>query len=148
MSEKIQPVSNPELRQAMERMHAGANGREDQMITLQLLLYAQLLAPVTVIKQPGEETQIRFQLLTTQDGRAFLPAFTDLTQLHKGFPAEDQQTLVLTFVDYARMILKDNAAAGLVVDAFSESLTLERPLVEYLEKVRLEQEKNTPPVKS
>ena len=28
MSEKIQPVSNPELRQAMERMHAGANGRE------------------------------------------------------------------------------------------------------------------------
>ena len=146
MTEKIQPVSNPALREAMERMHGGENSRESQMATLQLLLCAQLLAPVNVIE--GRETQIQFQLLTTQDGRAFLPAFTDLAQLHKGFPAEDQQTLVLTFADYARMILKDNAAAGLVVDAFSESLTLERPLVEYLEKVRLEQEKNTPPVKS
>ena len=148
MSEKIQPVSNPELRRAMQAMHAGANSREEQMLTLQLLMCAQLLAPVTVIKQPGEETQIQFQLLTTQDGRAFLPAFTDLTQLHKGFPAEDQQTLVLAFADYARMVLKDNAAAGLVVDAFSESLTLERPLMEYLEKVRQEQEKNSSPVKS
>lgn len=146
MSEKIQPVSNPQLRRAMEAMHGGENGREQQMITLQLLLCAQLIAPVKVIR--GEETQVQFQLLTTPDGRTFLPAFTDLAQMHKGFEGEDQMTLVVTFADLARMVLKDNAATGVVVDAFDASLTLERPLVEYLEKIRLEQEKNQPPVKS
>ena len=146
MSDKIQPVSNPALREAMVRMHAGENSRECQMATLQMLLCANLIAPVNVIK--GEETSVQFMLLTTEDGRAFLPAFTDLEQMHKGFPDADQKTLVMTFADYARMILNDHAAEGLVVDAFDASLTLERPLVEFLEKVRVDQEKNTPPVKS
>ncbi len=146
MSEKIQPVSNPALRNAMERMHAGENSRESQMATLQLLLCAQLISPVTVIE--GKETQIQFQLLTTQDGRAFFPAFTDLEQMKKGFPDQNQKTLVLTFADFARMVLKDNAAAGLVVDPYDASLTLERPLMEFMEKVREDMEKNQPPVKS
>lgn len=148
MSEKIQPVSNPDLRQAMEAMHAGQNGREEQMVTLNLLLLANLLAPVNVLEGLGEGTQVQFQLLATEDGRAFLPAFTDLEQLKLGFPGDDQKTLVLTFADYARMILQDNAAEGLVVNAFDASLTLERPLVEFLDKVQKEQEQNTPPVVS
>lgn len=146
MSETIQPVSNPALREAMERMHGGENSRESQMATLQLLLCAQLLAPVNVIED--KEAQIQFQLLTTQDGRVFLPAFTDLEQMRKGFPDPDQKTLVLTFADFARMVLRDNAAAGLVVDPYDASLTLERPLMEFLEKVREDMEKNQPPVKS
>lgn len=148
MNDKIQPVSNPDLRQAMEAMHAGQNGREEQMVTLNLLLVANLLAPVIVQQQPGEDTQIQFQLLATEDGRAFLPAFTDLEQLKLGFPDDGQKTLVLTFADYARMILQDKAAEGLVVNAFGASLTLERPLVEFLDKVQKEQEKNAPPVVS
>lgn len=148
MSDKLQPVSNPDLRQAMEAMHAGQNGREEQMVTLNLLLLANLLAPVRVLQEPGEETRVQFMLLSTPDGRNFLPAFTDLEQLRPGFPDDDQKTLVLTFADYARMILQDNAAEGLVVNAFGASLTLERPLVEFLDKVQKEQEKNAPPVMS
>ncbi|MBE6956955.1 MAG: SseB family protein [Ruminococcaceae bacterium] len=148
MSEKIQPISNPELRKAMEAMHAGQNGREEQMVTLNLLLIANLLSPVNVMQEPGEEAQVQFMLLSTEDGRAFLPAFTDLEQLKLGFPDDKQKTLVLTFADYARMILQDNAAEGLVVNAFGASLTLERPLVEFLDKVQQDQEKNAPPVVS
>ncbi len=148
MSEKVQPISNPDLRQAMEAMHAGQNGREEQMVTLNLLLIANLLAPVNVLQEPGEEAQVQFMLLSTTDGRNFLPAFTDLEQLKLGFPEDNQKTLVLTFADYARMILQDNAAEGLVVNAFGASLTLERPLVEFLDKVQKDQEKNAPPVVS
>ncbi len=131
------PVSNPELKRAMELMHKGNHSREEQMITLQLLLKAQLLAPVSVTQGKGD-TQIHFQLLSTQDDRAFFPAFTDLEELKKCFDKPDQQTLVLTFADYARMILKDKSAQGLVVDPLGNSLTLEQSLVEYLDKVQKE----------
>ena len=117
------------------------------MITLHMLLQAQLLAPVTIL--PDEKnTQLQFQLITTQDARAFFPCFTDLEELKKGFPNEEQQTVILTLGDYARMILRDKAAVGLVVDPFGDSLTLEQPLVEFLEKVRLDEEKNKTTVPS
>ncbi len=147
MHEKNQPVTNPVLKQAISRLHNGEHTREQQMVTLQFLLQAQLIAPVTIT--PGKtNTQLQFQLITTPDGRAFFPAFTDLEEMKKGFPGQKQQTVVLTFADYARMILRDKAALGLVVDPFGDSLTLEQPLVEFLEQVRLDQEKNKPPVKS
>ena len=142
MSETVQPISNPALKQAMERMHKGEHSREEQMVTLQLLLNAQLLAPVSVTQGKGE-AQIHFQLLSTQDDRMFFPAFTDLEELKRCFDKPDQQTLVLTFADYARMILKDKSAQGLVVNPLGNSLTLEQTLVEFLDKVQKEEQKET-----
>lgn len=139
MSETVQPISNPVLKQAMERLHKGEHGREEQMVTLQLLLQAQLLAPVSVTQGKGD-AQVHFQLLSTQDDRMFFPAFTDLEELKRCFDKPDQQTLVLTFADYARMILKDRSAQGLVVNPLGNSLTLEAPLVEFLDKVQKEEE--------
>ena len=138
--EKQTPVTNPDLKRAMELMHKGNHSREEQMVTLQLLLKAQLLAPVSVTQGKGE-AQGHFQLLSTQDDRAFFPAFTDLEELRKCFDKPDQQTLVLAFDDYARMILKDKSAQGLVVNALGNSLPLEPPLVEYLDKVQKEETK-------
>ena len=138
--EKQTPVTNPDLKRAMELMHKGNHSREEQMVTLQLLLKAQLLAPVSVTQGKGE-AQVHFQLLSTQDDRAFFPAVTDREELRKCFDKPDQQTLVLAFDDYARMILKDKSAQGLVVNALGNSLTLEPPLVEYLDKVQTEETK-------
>ena len=138
--EQQTPITNPDLKRAMELMHKGNHSREEQMVTLQLLLNAQLLAPVSVTQGKGE-AQVHFQLLSTQDDRTFFPAFTDLDELHKCFDKPDQKTLVLTFADYARMILKDKSAQGLVVNALGNSLTLEQPLVEYLDKVQQEETK-------
>ena len=140
MSKNVQPISNPALKLAMERMHKGEHGREEQMVTLQLLLKAQLLAPVSVTQGKGD-AQIHFQLLSTQDDRMFFPAFTDLEELKRCFDKPDQQTLVLTFADYARMILKDKSAQGLVVNPLGNSLTLEQTLVEFLDKVQKEEQK-------
>ena len=140
MSNKNEPITNPALKQAMERMHKGEHSREAQMVTLQMLLKAQLLAPVSVTQGKGD-AQIHFQLLSTQDDRAFFPAFTDLEELHRCFDKPDQQTLVLAFADYARMILKDKSAQGLVVNPLGNSLTLEQSLVEFLDKVQKEENK-------
>lgn len=142
MSQKNEPISNPDLKQAMERMHKGQHSREEQIGTLYLLLQAQLLAPVSVSQDRGD-AQIHFQLLSTQDERMFFPAFTDLEELKKCFDKPDQQTLVLTFADYAKMILKDKSAQGLVVNSLGNSLTLEPALVEFLDKVQKEEQKQT-----
>lgn len=140
MSNQNEPITNPVLKQAMEHMHKGQHGREEQMVTLQLLLQAQLLAPVSVSQGKGD-VQVHFQLLSTQDDRTFFPAFTDLEELKKCFDRPDQQTLVLTFADYAKMILKDKTAQGVVVNPLGSSLTLEQSLVEFLDKVQKEEEK-------
>lgn len=134
------PITNPKLKQAMELLHKGHHSREEQMVTLQLLLEAQLLAPVSVT-QGKDGAQVQFHLLSTPDDRDFFPAFTDLDELKKCFDKPDQQTLVLTFTDYARMILKDKTAQGLVVNALGNSLTLEQDLVEYLDRVQQEKTK-------
>ena len=58
MKETNTPVTNPALKQANARLHGGEHAREHQMITLQMLLQAQLLAPVTIL--PDEKnTQLQ-----------------------------------------------------------------------------------------
>lgn len=122
--------NNESLRRAIERMYR-ENTRDSQEKALEQLTKAQLLAPVVIV-QEKRERRIRFMLLPTQDGQNFLPAFTDLQELHKRFSDPEQQTLVLSFADYANMILRDNSAAGLVVDPFGESLTLLREMVAHV----------------
>lgn len=124
------PVINPELRQSIRNMYR-ENTRDSQERALEQLTRAQLLAPVRIDREKGGKG-IQFMLLSTQDGRSFLPAFTDLKEVRKGFSDPEQQTLVLSFADYANMILRDNCAAGLVVDPFGDSLTLMREMVEHV----------------
>ena len=150
-----QPITNPALKRALEEMHR-ENTRPNQERALDELLRAQLLSPVTITPPPNgegaagqtrldQDTRIQFSLLTTQDGRAFFPAFTDWEELRRLSQDPRQQTLVLGFADYARMILRDGAAAGLAVNPFGESLTMERPMVEYLENRRRELEEGLRP---
>lgn len=130
------PVNNSALRRAIAQMHR-ENTRQSQEQALEELGKAQLLAPVTVSATKGnQDAQVQFQLLTTQDGRSFFPAFTRREEMAMLDPEGTGQTLVLTFDNYAPMILRDGAAQGLVVDPFGDSLTLEKPMVAWLASQR------------
>ena len=115
MEDMNKPVTNPELLSAVERMNR-ENTRESREAVLDMVITsARFLAPVTILpgKDPeGQDTQIQFQLLTNQEGQPFFPAFTGWEELRKLCGPKNQQTLVLSFDDYARMILQDNRAAG------------------------------------
>lgn len=135
------PLSNPELLAAIERM-GRENSRESREAVLDLVIStARFLAPVTITPAPngeqnaaglGKDTQIQFQLLPNQSGQPFFPAFTGWEELRKLCGPKNQQTLALSFDDYAHMILQDNRAAGFVIDPFGCCLSFERPMVEYL----------------
>jgi len=135
MEDMNKPVTNPELLAAVERMNR-ENSRESREAVLDLVISsAQFLAPVTIVpgKEPGgSDTQLQFQLLPNQTGQPFFPAFTSWDELRKLCGPKNQQTLALTFDDYARMIVQDNRAAGFVLDPFGCCLSFERPMVEHL----------------
>ena len=62
----------------------------------------------------------------------FFPAFTDWEELRKLCGPKNQQTLVLSFDDYAGMVLNDNNAAGFVLDPFGACLSFDRTMIGHL----------------
>ena len=131
---------NKVLLTAVERM-GRENSRESREAVLDIVIStARFLAPVTISPAPeqeesatlGEGTAIQFQLLSNQEGQPFFPAFTCWEELRKLCGPKNQQTLVLTFDDYAAMVLRDNRAAGFVVDPFGSCLSFDRAMVAHL----------------
>jgi len=142
MEDMNKPVANPELLAAVERMNR-ENSRESREAVLDLVITtARFLAPVAITPAPqeaagsqavlGQGTQIQFQLLANQEGQPFFPAFTSWDELRKLCGPKNQQTLVLTFDDYAAMVVRDVRAAGFVVDPFGACLSFDRAMVEHL----------------
>lgn len=143
MDARNQPVENPALAAAVERM-GRENSRESREAVLDLIISsARFLAPVAITPPPeadggdgtaalGQGTAIQFQLLANQEGQPFFPAFTCWEELRRLCGPKNQQTLVLTFDDYAAMVLRDNRAAGFVVDPFGACLSFDRAMVEHL----------------
>lgn len=141
--EETKPLHNPELLAAVERMNR-EQSRESREAVLDLVIStARFLAPVTITPAPDgnleEGAAIQFQLLANQEHQPFFPAFTSWEELRKLCGPKNQQTLVLSFPDYAKMVLQDGRAAGFVIDPFGCCLSFDRAMLEHL--VRRRQEK-------
>ena len=97
-----------------------------------------------VLTSLGQGTAIQFQLLTSQAGQLFFPAFTSWEELRKLCGPKNQQTLLLSFDDYAAMILRDHRAAGFVLDPFGCCLSFDRAMTEHLVQRKAEQSPKKP----
>lgn len=147
MDEQQQAIANPELLTAVERMNREGSRSSREAVLDQIISSARFLAPVTITPGPdasqdgslGTGTAIQFQLLPNQNGQPFFPAFTGWEELRKLCGPKNQQVLVLSFDDYAGMILRDNRAAGFVVDPFGCCLSFDRSMVGHLVQRRAQQ---------
>ena len=117
--EQTTELKNQALLSAVERM-GRENTRESREAVLDAVISsARFLAPVNILSPEeaavsgGEGTAIQFQLLPNQEGQPFFPAFTGWEELRKLCGPKNQQTLLLSFDDYAAMILRDNRGGGL-----------------------------------
>lgn len=136
MLDTSKPIENPQLSQALERLHR-ENTPEHQQEVLDLIVNsAHFLSPVVLTHASDDNTQEvpQFQMIAAQDGRTFFPAFTDWKQLRKLCGPKDQQTLVLSFDDYASLLAGESRAAGFVINPLDMPLTLERDFVAGLSK--------------
>ena len=133
MESNEQVLDNAPLLQAIARMQT-ENSRESREAVLDMVItQAQFLAPADIVPETeGKEAALRFQLLTTQEGQPFFPAFTGWEELRKLCGPKNQQTVALTFDHYAGMVLRDNRAAGFVIDPFGCCLSFDRAMVGHL----------------
>ena len=125
-------LHNEALLAAIERMEK-QNDRASREAVLDLVItQGQFISPVEILPGQGQEQNVRFTLLQNQNGQPFFPAFTSWEELRKFCGPKNQQTLAMTFDQYAGMILKDNQAAGFVIDPFGCCLSFDREMVSHL----------------
>ena len=144
MEQNDHSLDNTPLLRAIARMQT-ENSRESQEAVLDLIIsQAQFLAPADIVPETeGKEAALRFQLLTNQEGQPFFPAFTGWEELRKLCGPKNQQTVALTFDHYAGMVLRDNRAAGFVVDPFGCCLSFDRSITAHLLGRKAEQAANS-----
>ena len=137
------PLDNHALLEAVERMGREQSRESREAVLDVVIASARFLAPVTLLpaQEKGgseESTAIQFQLLPNQQGQPFFPAFSGWEELRKLCGPKNQQTLLLTFDDYAAMILRDNRGAGFVLDPFGCCLSFDRAMVAHLAQRKAE----------
>lgn len=151
-------VSNPMLIGAIELMKAEATPAHRKMVSDEIVK-ATFLSPAKVepIPEPGETklgpgSHVQLPVLAAPNGKQYFMAFTDMTELKKWRDEEGQQTLAMTFDDYAAMMFKKDQqgnispVAGLVINPFGVNIVVPKEMVaKYITaKVAREQGKTTP----
>ena len=117
------PLENPRLKELFARRRAAEDGEALRPVMEKLLsevvLNARFLSVVRLSSAPEAE----------ESGRAvFYPVFIDREELGKWdpLPEEGLKTLALGFDEYAYMVLDKNEGDGLVINPFSDNLSLDR----------------------
>ena len=105
MVDVTKPIVNPRLSEALAAIHRENTPANQDRALRELMTQAHLLAPVVLTPAPSpavsgqttleQNTAIQFQLISSQEGRPFFPAFTNWGELRKLCGPRDQQTLVL-----------------------------------------------------
>ena len=131
-------VSNPMLVGMIELMKADPTQDHKKMF-VEEMMKAKYLTPAVIEPKPEKDgngraqltpgNKIRFPMLNAPDGKSFYMAFTDSIEFRK-WKKEEQDTLVLTFPEYAGLILrKGNTAAGFVINPFGGNIVISRDML-------------------
>lgn len=134
MSEKNLTISNPELKAKMEALRMKESHELEEEIYTEVANSARFLSVVT-LKEDSTPENPKFDLpvLTTAGhGLLFYPVFTDMEELRKWNSDENAQVAVLTFDDYAEMVLRDSKVQGIVVNPRTTNFPIERDMIDYL----------------
>lgn len=136
------PLENFRLKVLLNEMKENRTDSVMNMIFDEIVMKAHFLSVVFFSQEPEandggtatfrKDTVMRLPMLSSQDGKSFYPVFTDHEELAKWQQMEKPKTLILTFDDYASMVLKNEQAAGIVVNPFSNNLVLDRRMIEHL----------------
>ncbi|MGN1119041.1 MAG: enhanced serine sensitivity protein SseB C-terminal domain-containing protein [Oscillospiraceae bacterium] len=147
------PVENPKLSELLKQRaecirqnDEEAKAKLDSLmnrIAEEVCMNAHFLAPVKLSEPPErnddgtvtlqKDTTVGFVMLNGRDNTRWHPAFTDWNELSKWKNevsyGEQPQTLILSFDDFSGMIGGNTAVKGLVINPFSDNITLTREVL-------------------
>ena len=128
----MEALNNQTLLDAIARMNREQT-RESREVVLDLVISGlEFMAPVNILPGKDNASNLQFLLLPNQGGQLFFPAFTGWEELRKMCGPTTQQTVALSFDQYANMVLRDNRAAGFVIDPFGCCLSFDRNMISNL----------------
>ena len=112
---------------------------ERQAEFMQEVVKARFLAPASFDPEPetGEDgklklqpnTKVSFPEVANNEGKKYLPAFTDWKSAQKWELKEGQRLIATNFEDYAAMVLRDQDASGFVINPLEENIRIERTVI-------------------
>ncbi|EDP10106.1 enhanced serine sensitivity protein SseB C-terminal domain-containing protein [Amedibacillus dolichus] len=122
-------VINPGLIEAIHIMRA----QHDEQTVNHMLneaVRAKYLAPVIFKKNAQGDEEMQLSLMKSKDGKKFLMAFTDWSQVHRWKKGGDIKTAVLSFDDYAKLIVDEKSGIdGFIINPFGENLPFFKEIV-------------------
>ena len=134
----IKELKNQDLIMAYHLMQYNATP-ERQAEFMREVVKARFLAPASFDPEPetGEDgklklqpnTKVSFPEVANNEGKKYLPAFTDWKSAQKWELKEGQRLIATNFEDYAAMVLRDQDASGFVINPFEENIRIERNVI-------------------
>lgn len=145
LPEGMKPIENPRLLTYIEDFKQNQNNENWNKVLGEIVMNAKFLMPARLdgadapidsdLAEMQAGSRLQFYMITSTDGKPFFLAFTDIEELKKWNLPEDganRQIVVMTFDDYASLIMKDEKPAGFVINPYKENLALDRKMVEQL----------------
>ncbi len=150
-------VSNPMLMGAIELMKAEPTPSHKKMVSDEIIKGIYLSpAKVTPVPKPGETklapgSHVQLPALAAPNGKQYFMAFTDMAEFKKWRDEEGQQTLSMTFDDYAMMMFRKDQqgnvspVAGMVINPFGANIIVPKEMVAQYISAKVAQERGTTP---
>ncbi|WMJ22904.1 enhanced serine sensitivity protein SseB [Paludicola sp. MB14-C6] len=146
------PLENPKLKQLfLKRKSELTNDELNAVlndICEEVAMNAYFLSVIKMENDPiqngdgtavfQQDTTISFPMLTTETGASYYPVFIDWEELSKWDEVKGTQpnTLILSFDDYAAMVIDKQNGHGIVVNPFSDNFVIDRDLLIHLRRIK------------
>ena len=131
-------TENQKLKELLKKMYEENNPELENEILEEIIMKVNFLSYVNLDETETNFENVNFNVLTTDDNKIYLPAFTDLEELAKWGIPSNMDTLTLNFDNYVEIILENENIEGLVINPFSASFILSRGWLKELKDMKKE----------
>lgn len=112
------------------------------MVLDEVVMRTKFISPMQLSKRPElkedgtavftEDTLMRMPMVTSEEGKNYYVMFTGKDEYSQWENMKNLDTILLAFDDFAMLMEKNEAAAGVVLNPFSDNLIITRANMEHL----------------
>jgi len=131
-------TDSQKLKDLLKKMYKDNNPELENDILEEIIMKVNFLSYINSNKNNNEIDlgNINFNVLTTDNNKIYLPAFTDLEELSKWGIPSNMDTITLNFDNYVEIILDNENIEGLVINPFGDSYILSREWLRELKDMK------------